>query len=47
MDWTPEPVITATISEIVVRLRTRGLYAEAAEVAALLRPLSEALDKSA
>jgi hypothetical protein len=47
MEWTPEPAITATISTIVARLRARGLTAEAAEVAALLRPLSEALDKSA
>ena len=47
MAWTPEPEIPATISMIVVRLRARGLTAEAAEIAALLRPLSVALDKSA
>jgi hypothetical protein len=47
MDWQPEPEITATISTIVVQLRARGLTAEAAEVAVLLRPLSVALDKSA
>jgi hypothetical protein len=47
MEWTPEPEIPATISMIVARLRARGLTAEAAEVAALLRPLSVALDKSA
>lgn len=42
-----EPEITATISTIVCRLREWRLYAEANEVAALLRPLSLALDKSA
>lgn len=47
MDWTPEPEIPATISKIVARLRARGLTAEAAEIAALLRPLSVALDRSA
>jgi hypothetical protein len=47
MDWTLEPQITRTISTIVCRLRERRLYAEANEVAALLRPLSVALDQSA
>ena len=42
-----EPEVTATISTIVCRLREWRLYAEASEVAALLRPLSVALDKSA
>lgn len=42
-----EPQVTATVSLIVCRLRERRLYAEANEVAALLLPLSVALDKSA
>ena len=42
-----EPEVTATISAIVCRLREWRLYAEASEVAALLQPLSVALDKSA
>ena len=46
-DWMSEPEVTETISTIVCRLREWRLYAEASEVAALLRPLSVALDKSA
>lgn len=42
-----EPEITRTVSQIVCRLREWRLYAEANEVAALLRPLSVALDQSA
>ena len=46
-DWTEEPAITRAVSQIICRLRALGLTAEAAEIAALLRPLSVALDKSA
>jgi hypothetical protein len=47
MEWSEEPAITRVVSQIICRLRALGLTAEAAEVAALLRPLSVALDKSA
>jgi hypothetical protein len=42
-----EPEATVVISTIVCRLRELRLYAEASEVATLLRPLSMTLDKSA
>jgi len=46
-EWTSEPALTRAVSQIICRLRALGMTAEAAEIAALLRPLSVALDKSA
>jgi hypothetical protein len=46
-DWTEEPALTRVVSQIICRLRALGMTAEAAEIAALLRPLSMTLDKSA